>query len=1505
MKPVRPVVVAALAAALALPAAARAATVPLAAGTTAQPVLGAADRDTVVMGAATAGAAGETWAYRRLSTDLPLLADPFGRLGFGPGRDGQLLFLRTDDGAGGVWSPAETPLDEDGRPYRGPAPNEATARVTAHGGGVLVGRDGSRPSGRQAVVLARDPGGRFAALPAPPDTVVLPADTAAGLPAEAIARDQGAGHVPVAAYDDGSRTHVLLALPGREVETAVAHWDGSAWQREPIDPAGGPVASLQVVALDAVSGADAYLLARTDGASGDGLVLYRRVEQAGAARWERQALGVPRFEAAATPADGIAAVTPLDGDRQQPLTASADGVWVDGNVRLDDGRESDLTLWWSKRDGSVAGSWCDVTGPDGGALCDHPLGIRFGRRAGYRSFAFSGPGAGTRVVTNPLAPGGEEGSNLGSWARFDGERFERQPGAGPAFVSSGGFSSADHGWLQGPAEVTAAPTPSRFASWPVSLRAPLLSVTTAPGGTAGSLDAGALAVGVSGAVARYTPGGGWEREFLLTSTGAVSSPTLRGVAWPEQGRAYAVGDLGAMWLWRAETGLWEKDAAAPIAFDGNLMAVAFDPGDPQRGFAVGREGVLLAYGKTWEQQTLPPGFEQADLTSIAFAGRQALVAAGSDVLVDDGDGRGWHVDERLHALLSGAATAPRIVTVAALPDGGAIAAGRGAVYVRDQAGDDWRPAAAPLPNAAVLAAAPVRDGDRVRAVVSIVPDLDWPVAPVLPPSDPDVPDPVAPAFPLAGDGYVLRETATGWRDEQRAAYAGVANDKPEKADPIAALALDPATGAGWAVGGWSGQPDNAGRGTGAGGTGAIVRARVQTAAIERYAPDGAPTGPVGASAGAVGLDTGAVTFAVAGHATCDGPCSLLSGGVGPDRSVAALTRSLGALAGQPGAPRALLYTGGRLPVTSTVPTPEADAARLAGLLAQSPLPVYAAASAADTLGGSAAAFRAAFAGMPAPFGSGAAPAGVTAAGAADTDLGTRTHYAFDTAGDGGTVRVVVIDNSRGSLAASDPYQVPLEPQEGWLRAVLKDARARGIPAVVVGSRDLNTRFVPRSNLADDGDEVAQLLVEEGASAYLYERPEEQRVTQVPAGAAQTIPQYGTGSLGYRSPVANATGPNQADALFGDSGYLLVSVDVARRDPSTNRAPVRARMIPLITQLSLAAVDGTLIRRSRPALFQGLGRRPLGGDRWGPISPADGSPNPTGADPYVSFPAALCQQANCGTRITPEYRFTSSDPDIADFVAVDPNTTNLRKPLQGADGKTVTDSSSGLICAFNAGTATLTVSAGGLSFSQTITVQAGSVQQPCGTRPLDPGRFRRVAPENPESAVPPGSSPPPSVAPSPSPAPPPPPPVIPARLVPRPARARPTPPPFVPAAFIPGEVPLKAPDQRPIVGASPPPPATSFTSPTPPGGATVRVFEEKREEEVAPEQQSAFARYDPDEHVPLAPALLGVALLAAFSGTALTLGVRRRDRRGLRRVSPATASARARARADSRPTRRTR
>ena len=94
----------------------------------------------------------------------------------------------------------------------------------------------------------------------------------------------------------------------------------------------------------------------------------------------------------------------------------------------------------------------------------------------------------------------------------------------------------------------------------------------------------------------------------------------------------------------------------------------------------------------------------------------------------------------------------------------------------------------------------------------------------------------------------------------------------------------------------------------------------------------------------------------------------------------------------------------------------------------------------------------------------------------------------------------------------------------------------------------------------------------------------------------------------------------------------------------------------------------------------------------------------------------CQGARCASGIFPEYSFSSSNPDIADFVEPDPGSPNPRNVLLVKE-KPVLDSHSGLLCAFNAGTTTVTVSAGGLAYSEKVTVLGGSVQRPCGTTPL--------------------------------------------------------------------------------------------------------------------------------------------------------------------------------------------
>jgi hypothetical protein len=1480
-------------------------------GVTPQPVLGTADQSTVLMGAATAGAPGEAWAYRVLPLDVPAPSDASGRAAFaapssGSGTpSGQLVFERATD-ADPNWTIYETPLNEEDQPYRGMQPNRLSARITPHGGGLLVGQDSARPAGKQIVVLARDPGGRFQVLPEPPTGTLLGANEGGDPNAEVLAEASGGGAVADAAVENPvhpGHTEAFFGALGRTQDTAVIHWNGTQWSREPVELPEGYKGSFTVLAFDGTSSQSMWMLGQASAQSGLGIMLFKRTEKAGEAKWQSIELGSALFSASATPAQNVSGVAPLSG-QAQPLTASDQGVWIDGNLQAPGGGTDgyDFTLYYDVAEGKVMASWCDAQSAGGEALCTHSLGARFGRLAGYRSFAFDGPGFGSRIITNPLLPGGNDSTNMGAYLSLEGTTFQRMPGAGADNAPGGAFYTPNDGWLEGPVQITSTPVPQRLASWPVSARAPFTAVAPAPGTAPGDPGAQALAVGADGVVARYTPGQGWQREFLLTGSGAVSSPTLRAVAWPEPSRAYAVGNLGAMWLWRAETGLWEKDPAAPPSgFQENLLGIAFDPQKPALGYAVGQSGALLRYDKTWTQEEeLPPGFKEANFTSVTFAGSEALVAAGSDLLTNSGSG--WRVDPEVHALLASLPNVPQLNVVAGLPNGGAVAAGRDVVLERDSAGASWHFAEQPIVDETAVAAAAYLEGTTVRAVLSVVPDFQYPPLLVLPPVDPNEPPPLIPPNPLPGDGYLLRETGGGWEDEERAGYAGISEDKPVKEDPIAALdvGLD---GSGWAVGGWSGEADDAGRGTTSNSSGQTVRENVQTAGIYRYAPAGDAPGPPGTATAPVALSAGVATFAVGGHAECAEPCAdLAAEGIAPDRNLTAALGAIGGLAGQPNGPRMLLYTGGR-ETPGEGPESAAEANRYAQLLAQGgSLAVFPAVSAGDSEGGSADALKAAFAAFPAPFGEGSLPAGISTTSipaGVPPRPGARTHYAFDSTGPQGTVRVVVIDNSRRSLAASDPYQNPAEPQAPWLAQMLADARARGIPVIVVGSRELNPNLPPALNVATDGAEEAQIMVQGGASAYLYERPEESRTSQIPSGAAVTIPEYGTGALGYRSSISGSFAPGQPDALFGTIGYLLVSVNVAARNPATNVAPTSARLIPLVQSLSLDPVDGTLLRRSAPALFQGLGRRPIAGDRWGAAS-ADGNPNPPGANPYSQFPPTLCLQSDCASAIEPEYTFTSSEPEIANFVEQDPNSANLRKPLQDASGHVIPDPKSGILCAFNAGTTTVTVSAGGLSYSTQVTVLGGSVEQPCGTVPLSASHFAHAA----AVPTPPAPAPPPP-APAPAPAPIAPPPAPPS-VSPAPPAKPVLKPPLPPVLLF---TPLFQPPAQGVVPAIPPPPAAAFGQPIPPGGATVRVFEEKREEEEATEQSQAFAAYRAEDYrgLPIgarayagggagnvSPALylLLAAVLAAGAGASIGRDPRRRNRRAETELALASARARA-------------
>ena len=971
-----------------------------------------------------------------------------------------------------------------------------------------------------------------------------------------------------------------------------------------------------------------------------------------------------------------------------------------------------------------------------------------------------------------------------------------------------------------------------------------------------------------------------------------------------------------MWLWRGETGLWERDPATPLNFRGNLLGIAFDPEDPALGYAVGTSevglgGVLLRYGKTWTQETnLPPQVQGAAFTSIAFAGSEAIVAwrrqPSPEVQSFEGglivnDGSGWKLDEQASAVMGSGV--PR--TAAGLPDGGAAVLTEGEVdqlYERESAGAPWQRTPIPPPGDGSSLSL-FRENGALRAIVA---GGGTGNVNLQPPSPPGVPPayygPIGAENPGPETAVVLRQTPQGWSDESheldpikqpeggyRAEW-----DIPYMPDPIAAVLVDPTGSQGWAVGGFINE-----------------RERLETADIERYPAEGSkPTG-VGEEA-KVALGTEDVALAIGGHAECSNPCAARArAGVGPQvwlRSAVALAHKIGV--------GAFVYTGPSISEAAiegperTVPIPfSQEFGRTAEILGSAGSSgVYAVASPQDRDArpegtGSEQLFDQAFAGFPQSAQSAGDP---VQQGCTAEAVGCQTsYYAFDQhAQAGGNVRVIVLDDSSDVGAA----------QLGWLERELASAQKEGMPAIAVGSSDLNAQIAAGDAQAAS---VAAVLVGGAgscravgdpcaASAYFYDSPEENVKKPLRVGG-ESIEVFGSGTLGY----VHVFNEEKSD-FHGASGILLAQVEFGKGkyDPEVNdnRAPVSARLIPVIGELALEGRQGTLLRRSQVALFDGLARRPRAGGVG--INNSDESL----MDPYVPIPEE-CVGRGCAVGLFPEYAFRSSNPDIGQFVERNTESADPLAVLQNSKGEPIADEVAGerdgapvnehgdeiprvqssVFCAYNAGTTTITIEAGGLSASLPVTIQAGSVREPCGTVPLKnlPAAKTQASAPVPPAPAPTPAAAQPAPASTPPPVPLPPPPAIP------PPPSRPlvaTPPPFVPLAVV----------STPLLAFVPPPVPTP-ARPSPPTGTSavtspIEVAEREDEEESATEQASNLAvAYNPGEDEPASVYLLGVLLLAALAGASI-----RRPRRGRRdiRVAPASlTSVRTRRRMASRQRRR--
>jgi hypothetical protein len=1408
--------------------------------------------DVVAFGTSPLQAPGEAWAYGELA-GAPAVVE-------GREYSDQPVLLEHTDASG--WQVVPLPPSPEGAPLAGTAESEGPAeygalagQATAAGGVVLL-------SGQNIVV--RDPDGDPRLL-SPPEAVGSGSSSggvlAAGeslLPPQAPSGDVT---VPYAALEEPSigtapgRTGVLIAPYNDGADNAgvpstqpgVLHYDGTTWSREPIavpstEGSGFTVQALACGGTAAApvssSSANCWLLASAKESPANGapaqLLLFRRMpsgEPPGYA-WEPQPvsdwlLGV------ATPPSGVTqrTVAPL-AQGAQMLTVTAQGAWVDFQAQIN-GERSPVDVTELVAPGSpaasVMGVWCSSSA---GLICsaEHTLGGT-SLPAHYRSFAWSPPpgsppgDAGTRIVTGlpnhtmlELDEGGAFTQTIGA----GGDAHTAAPGGAA-------FGSPTQGWVadgespiegaDGEGQSQAVELSSQFAGdqlqeEAVPFRRPLLALAQAPGSTPGASGAEAIAVGVEGEVAHYTPAQGWRAEALYAPSGKVEPPTLRGVAWPEPTRAYAVGDGGAMWVWRSETGLWEPDPAKPYSFVGNLTAIAFSPADPQLGYAVGKQGVLLRYGKSWEQMPLPPELQQVNFTSVTFAGGEALAVyrtlAGGDEVggVAVEDGAGWQVDPAITALLQ-QLPAPRervLSKIAGLPEGGAVAAGPGLVIeCNSECGAStaqWHFSSEPLPQAQNISALGAYREDAagpVRAVVSI--DLDQRLNPAMfdgnleqgpyagdvpAPTGPGQPPPFIGADPLPNSGYVLKETASGWVDMEHGALpadVGQPSDQPIRPDPVLALLVAPDGSAGLAVGG---QTDNA---TGAENGSGSQEAEAQTAAAMRFPAAAASTN--GATPSPVAVPAGQASFVVGGQAACVLPCAdFANESLGPEVWLShALTSANQIATGSQGGLRAFFYTGGGEEVLSRELSHYGEA-----------LPVY-----APGTGGSDQAF-------------------------------------LSTGASGGAVMVIVLADG------------PLD--EAQLTQQLAQAEAQEVPAIVVGN--------PAPNPA-----LTALLLRGEASAYFYDSPGANVKIEIGSGpAGEGIWAYGTGTLGYTE-----QGSEPDDSLAAASGFLLTSVRTATRKPGTNVVPVTAEMVPNIAQLALDATDGVLLRRSHVALFEALARRPPAGIE---AAGESGSGREIALpDPYDQIPFD-CQGHNCAFEIATGYTFSSSNPDIGDFVAHEAGSANPRQVELGANKLPIPDPHSGLFCAYNEGTTTVSITAGGLTYSEPITVQGGSVEYPCGTVPLKnppvlaaPASAAFALPGLAPSSAPPAASPlVQTLLPPPPPSPPSPPPAV-----------QHAPAPLAPIPFIPLV--------QPLAGAPPaivPPISPPVARPIPPSGTSqvyqsVAAPQREREEEAAGELASNdFSAYDPREEGWLGPWMVPLAIIAAGAGVGIRRSVRPMRRR---------------------------
>ncbi|HVE69698.1 MAG TPA: hypothetical protein VNB64_14080, partial [Solirubrobacteraceae bacterium] len=236
--------------------------------------------------------------------------------------------------------------------------------------------------------------------------------------------------------------------------------------------------------------------------------------------------------------------------------------------------------------------------------------------------------------------------------------------------------------------------------------------------------------------------------------------------------------------------------------------------------------------------------------------------------------------------------------------------------------------------------------------------------------------------------------------------------------------------------------------------------------------------------------------------------------------------------------------------------------------------------------------------------------------------GARTHYAVDVLrGADPLLRLVFVDNSLGSLRASDPLQQPPEPrgQLAWLDRVL-GSRPEGAGAVVVAtSPSYAYRPETAAEAADDGASFEEVVLRHRVSAVVSGRLGWNGLYYAlapgvhcpgPGGAYPERPPSGAGDCGRSSPlpadVPPASGASRSPVPFvisSSAGGKLADgaghgfwhgYSVVRLDASGDPAKTIVEQRPILDWLVVTA-DRRRLRPGDKLTLKGVGREPVAAD----------------------------------------------------------------------------------------------------------------------------------------------------------------------------------------------------------------------------------------------------------------------------------------------------------------------